>query len=252
MKKSIILTFVFFTLFLFSQKKSCYEIKYLDFFGANIEEIKNIKWTGKEFDSLFVNGDFNKAFKSQTNFYIPFLISQIKDFYPKCKLEKDSARFENLVLLYYKMRKIEPPIIKFNKRKKIINFIKKDFYNMVKNDTLLPKMIMTFDDGPFYGIKVQSQNNSKIIQKTEVIFGKILLKKTEGEIVLETYNKNNRLIEAKKINGLNNLNLNDLIIEEKSMIVNSLGITIFGYSQNEKVTLYFSKKGRLKFYFHSW
>ena len=36
------------------------------------------------------------------------------------------------------------------------------------------------------------------------------------------------------------------------MIINSLGITIFGYSQKEKVTLYFSKKGRLKFYFHSW
>ena len=103
---TIILFSIFFstTSILGQSKKDCFEIKYLDYFG--VENLDTIKWPSSELDQLlktdFANDETEKNRK--TNFLIPFIVLQLKDYHPSCSNNSDTATFRKLKELYFKIR----------------------------------------------------------------------------------------------------------------------------------------------------
>ena len=71
----VTLAFLIFASNTFAQKadKSCFEVKYLDFFG--LDKIDEINWSDKEISGL-IETDYFKKF-DETRFLIPFLVRSI-------------------------------------------------------------------------------------------------------------------------------------------------------------------------------
>ena len=121
-------------------KKDCFEIKYLDFFG--VENLDTIKWPHSELDQL-LKTDFAKydnRKNRKTNFLVPFIVLQIKDFHPSCSNHFDTSIFRKLKELYFKIRQQDVSSINNKPILTQLELIRQDFYSQVQNDSLLPYM----------------------------------------------------------------------------------------------------------------
>ena len=132
-------------------REDCFEIKHLDFFG--LESLDTTKFPASELDQLLIT-DFAKDEKEKarkTNFLIPFIVIQLKNYYPTCSTNVDTSTFRKLKQLYFKIRQSDISLIEGRTISNQLEYIRQDFYNQVRNDSLLPFMKFTLDDGPFYG-----------------------------------------------------------------------------------------------------
>lgn len=252
-----ILTILFLTLHLnlFGQiaySKDCYEIKYLDFF--ELENVEVVKWPESELSGL-LEMDFTKdrvdtAIK--TNFIIPTIIYQLKEYHPNCNTKIDSSYFNNISKIYFKIRDIDLIELTDKSIAEKIDFMRKDFYSQIENLEFLPKMIMTFDDGPFYGIEFEQKSELKPIETQETNFGLLSVSKVNDKTILTSKNKKGDIIWQKSITGLSDRNLTELYFTENPMEYNSVATVAYMYSEGERFTLYLKKDGSFMFYFHSW
>src|SRR5687767_12648017 len=87
----------------------------------------------------------------KTNFLIPFIVFQLKDYYPTCSKNNDTLTFSKLKQLYFKIRQQDLSTLNSKPVSTQLRIIQLDFYKQVENDSLLPFMGYTLDDGPFYG-----------------------------------------------------------------------------------------------------
>ena len=129
-----------------SYTKDCYGIKYLDFFG--LENVEVVKWPESELSGL-LKMDFTKDREDsaiKTSFIIPAIIYQLKEYHPNCKTGIDSAYFNQIVTIYFKIRDLDVIELSNKSIAEKIDFMRTDFYSQVENVEYLPKMIMTFDD----------------------------------------------------------------------------------------------------------
>lgn len=232
--------------------KNCYEIKYLDFFGLENEEI--VKWPESEISELLAM-DFEKdRFDStiKTSFIIPLIVYQLKEYHPKCNSEIDTTYFNQISELYFKIRHID--IIKISDKSiaEKIDFMRTDFYKQVENEKYLPKMTMTFDDGPFYGVKYEQKPELKPIKTQETNFGLLSVSKDNDKTILTSKDKYGKVIWQKSISGLSDRNLTELHFTENPMEYNSVATIAQMYSEGERFTLYLKKDGSFMYYFHSW
>ncbi|NRA93521.1 MAG: hypothetical protein HRU26_12730 [Psychroserpens sp.] len=235
-----------------SDSKDCYEIKYLDFFGLDQMEI--IKWPQSELDGL-MKMDFAKSrglSEIKTNFIIPMIVYQLKEYHPNCNKEIDTTYFSAISGLYLKIREIDSSKLLNKSISEKIDFIRTDFYFQVENLDYLPRMTVTFDDGPFYGIDFESESKLIPIETQETEFGTLSVSKVNDKTILTSKNKSGNVIWRKTITGLSDRNLTELHFTENPLEHNSVATVVNMYSEGERFTLYLKSDGRFMYYFHSW
>lgn len=231
---------------------SCFSVKYLDFFG--LDKVETVKWPQSEIDGL-LNMDFESQFKDseiRTNFIVPMIVYQLKDYHPNCIKEIDTTYFNNITNLYLKIRKIESQNFAGNSIENKINAIRDDFYSQVEDVKYLPQMTMTFDDGPFYGVDDTSTTKLELVESQKTKFGILSVFKIDGKSVLKSQDKEGKMIWQKSITGLSNRSLTELHFAENAMEYNSVATIANMYSEGERFTLYLKEDGRFMYYFHSW
>ena len=250
-----ILTILFLAinLTLFGQEsKDCYEIKYLDFFGLDKMEI--IKWPESELDGLLKMSFAKDRGQSEikTNFIIPMIVYQLKQYHPNCNKDIDTNYFNKISEVYLKVREIDSTEFVKKSIDEKIDFLRDDFYSQVENLDYLPKMTATFDDGPFYGVDYQEKLELKPIKTHETEFGTLEVSKVDKKTILTSKNKNGTVIWQKSITGLSDRNLTELHFTENPMEYNSVATIAHMYSEGERFTLYLKSDGSFMYYFHSW
>ena len=250
-----ILTILFLAinLTLFGQEsKECYEIKYLDFFGLDKMEI--IKWPESELDGLS-KMDFAKdsgQSEIKTNFIIPMIVYQLKEYHPNCSEEIDTSYFNKISEVYLKIREIDSTEFQQKSIAEKIDFIRTDFYSQVENVDYLPKMTATFDDGPFYGVDYNAESELKPTKTQETEFGTLTVSKADDKTILTSKDQKGNIIWQKAITGLSDRNLTELHFTENPMEYNSVATVAHMYSEGERFTLYLKNDGSFMYYFHSW
>lgn len=253
--KNRILTILFLALnlTLFGQEsKGCYEIKYLDFFGLDKMEI--IKWPESELDGL-LKMDFAKdrgQSEIKTNFIIPMIVYQLKEYHPNCNKNIDTNYFNKISEIYLKVREIDSSEFVKKSIDEKIDFLRDDFYSQVENVDYLPKMTATFDDGPFYGVDYNEESELKPIKTQKTEFGTLVVSKANDKTILTSNDNNGNIIWRKAITGLSDRDLTELHFTENPMEYNSVATVVHMYSEGERFTLYLKSDGSFMYYFHSW
>ncbi|HMJ09358.1 MAG TPA: hypothetical protein VK468_10160 [Pyrinomonadaceae bacterium] len=188
-----------------------------------------------------------------TNWLIPLVAFQLEDFHPACGDSNDVDRFEKLMTLYLAIRKVDVRGIRNGSIPTQLSWIRSDFYRLVQNESNLPYMIFTMDDGPLTGEvrksvpKVESQNTIR------TLFGKLTVGKANGKLVVIAANRNNKIMWSRLLRGTNparylkNANLSQVEVQNTS-----LATVVSFYADGERLTLYTKPSGEFLFYYHSW
>lgn len=231
---------------------NCYEIKYLDFFG--LDQIEVVRWPQSELDGL-LKVDFKKEreySEVKTSFIIPMIAYQLEELHPNCNKNADLDYFDKLSQIYLRIRELDS--IKFQKKSinEKFDFLRDDFYYQMNNIEFLPEMIMTFDDGPLYGVDYNEVSNIKPNKKQQTNFGTLSIFNIGKKTILSCSDNKETLIWQKLITGFNDRKLSDLHFTENPIEYNSVATVVHMYSEGERFTLYLKKDGSFMFYYHSW
>ncbi len=228
---------------------NCFEIKYLDFFG--LEGMDTVKWPASQLDPLLLM-DFTKENSTKTNFLIPFIVLQLKDYFPACSKKGDTTAYRKLTQLYSKIRQQDFLKLKVKPIAAQLEFIRHDFYEQVLNDSLLPYMAYSLDDGPFYGQLSTYDSNYKEGQSYKTDFGTLIITKKSRNISITVLNKQGKHLWTRIMTGNSNRPLTDIGFSEKDIFKSSLGYQLRMFSQGEALNLYLKSNGEFRYYFHSW
>jgi hypothetical protein len=254
--KTLILIFVtiFYTTatILGQDKRDCFEIRYLDFFG--IENLDTIKWPVSVLDQLlttdFLQDENDKA--KRTNFLIPLIVLQLKGYHPSCATRSDSITFRKLKELYYKIRQQDVSAFDYAPIASQLEKIRQDFYLQVQDDTLLPYMNFTLDDGPYYGQLSEIIPEYKKGETYKTEFGTLCITRETGKVFLTVLAPHGEHLWTRIITGSGNRFLNDIAFSENNVLKTSLGYKLRMFSKGEALTLYLKSNGAFRYYFHSW
>lgn len=247
----IVLILSLFAVSVFAQTpaKDCFEVKYLDFFGLN--EAKDVNWSEKDIDEM-LKMNYKEKY-NETRFFIPLLVRYLKDFHPDCNKQTDRKRFENLVKIYFKVTLRDVSTIADKSDKEKLNFIVQDFYKLVQDDKLLPRMKYTWDDGPLYGEIPAEKPKTNLLESIETDFGKILILNANNQIFLTATNFENKTIWSRLMKGTNpDRDLKDLRFDKTPTEKTSLATIVYFYSEGERLKLYLKPDGKFMYYYHSW
>lgn len=235
-----------------ANNKDCYQIKYLDFFG--LEYLDDLHWPKSEISKI-LDLDFDSERSNsmvKTNFLIPLIIYQLKEYHPNCNLDIDTSSFNLISELYFKIRDLKSDSNLGKSLEERIDFMRLDFYNQVENEKYLLQMIFTLDDGPFYGVEFKGKSELKDIYIQETNFGQLCISKSNEDVVVIARDIRGNTMWQNTITGLYGRNLTDLKFGETPIIYNSVATRVNMYAEGERFTLYLKKDGRFMYYFHSW
>lgn len=249
----LLFSLLFLTLTSFAQTKTnCFEIKHLDFFG--LESMDTLKFPTSQLDQLLTT-DLTKDKKGQirkTSFLIPLIVLQLKGYYPTCSTKTDTSTFRKLKQLYCKIRQSDISLINNKPIAAQLEYIRQDFYHQVQNDSLLPFMIYTFDDGPFYGQLATTIPNYKEGTAHAAGFGTLFITKYPNKVFITVLNKQGKHLWTRMMTGNTNRELTEINLSKENIKKTSLGYTIRMFSEGELLTLYLTHDGDFRYYFHSW
>ncbi len=254
MKKPQIILIAFLAILVFinssfaqKQKKPCFEVKHFDFFSLKDDE--KVNWSNEELDKL---SEVQK-YEGKTNFLVPFLVFQLKDFHSNCTKTIDKERYDRLLSLYFKIRQKDISQLKNKSIDEQLLFIREDFYSQLNDEKLLPFMRYTMDDGPLYGEIPKSIPKSTLLETIITDFGKLAITKSNNQIFLIATDKNNKLIWSRIMKGTNSDRfLRDIKFDKEPIEKTSLATIIHFYSEGERLNLYLKPNGDFMYYFHSW
>ncbi len=231
------------------QKPDCFEIKYLDYFGLQTEDsipINITEWQ-KLLDNKIIDED-----KKGTLFFIPFIVSTIKSYHPLCNAKKDTAIYNVLASIYCRIRGIDIGVLQKRKLADQLEFFRDDFYQQVQNDSLLPYLKYTLDDGPFYG-KDTTYTKAKDNQAFLTDFGNLVISKcSKNEACITVMDQNGTIRWTKKMLKTNGQVIQNITLNKQDIYKTSLGYTILMAGDGERLTLYLKDNGDFRFFFHSW
>lgn len=237
---------------LVGQQSDCPEPKYLDFFGLD-GAAKNKMTDG---DIAMLMGD------DSSNLYVvlPTIVAQLKYYDRRCKNRGNKAYFKQLVHLYCNIREKAPARWEKMATKDLIDSIYVDFENLAQSDDKLPLMIMTLDDGPFYGVEQKSLlDQFELLSIESMDIGKVRLEKSLAQVYQEPpywciaySDKDGQLLWRYQLVGLNGRKLTDCRFADSPIHRTSLAYIINLVAEGERLTLYIGLDGRFMWYFHSW
>jgi hypothetical protein len=237
---------------LVGQNEDCPLPKYLDFF--ELEGAAKIKMTDSDI-AMFMGDDSSNLY-----LVLPMVVAQLKYFDKRCKNKGSKSHFKQLVHLYCYIREKKPTHWEKLETKAVIDSIYADFESIARSDEYLPKMIMTFDDGPFYGVAQTSiLKQFELISIESMDIGKIRLEKSLGQIYQEPpywciafSDKDGKILWRYQLTGLERRILTDCRFSEHPVRKTSLAYVISLVAEGERLTLYIDLDGRFMWYFHSW
>ena len=235
-----------------SAADDCFQIKYIDFFG--LDQIEAPKWPQSEVEGM-LKMDFAKTKTdsiAKTNFIIPLIVYQLKNYHPKCVKEIDTSYLNQLITIYSKIRQLDKNTVLEKSIEEQMDFIRNDFYDQVQDDSLLPNMRLTMDDGPFYGVGLQSFVDLTEIKTEKTDFGSLTIFKKDEKILLTANDKNGKIIWGKVIAGLYDRYLNELHFVEDPIEKTSLATIVHMAAEGERFTLFLKNNGQFMYYYHSW
>ena len=247
-----IIVLFFLTLNSQAQDKDCFEVKYLDFFG--IEELDTLKWPDSELNQL-LQTDFSKNEedkKYKTNFLIPLIVLQLKDFYPPCNKLFDTIQYNKLVQLYFNIRQQNKSVLNGKTISQQLELIRQDYYDQVLNDTLLPFMNFTLDDGPIYGEHSKINPDLGNGKSIETDFGKLIIVNSDKKIFLVATDKEKKIKWVRIMTSAFGGHLKDLEFSADSVHKTSLAYSVSMHSPGEGLTLYIKLDNEFMYYYHSW
>ena len=228
---------------------NCFEAKYLDLFGL---ASKDVHWSDSD-----INGLLTQVRNEPSNhkFLIPAIVKQLADYHPcRKKLEYNQERFLNLVGLYVGIRG-EP--IKFVWEYSFIDnhieAIRKDFYDQVLNDKMLPSLIYTMDDGPLQGEIVSKFPTSKPISSAATPFGEIQFIAQASRLYAVAVNKSGKTLWARILKGTNpnryltRISPGPIAVDKYEAVV-----VVSPFVDGERLSMYVRPNGSFVFYTHSW
>ncbi len=232
--------------------KDCYPIQYLDFFG--LDQIDVVKWPESELVGM-LNMDFTQTYEAagiKTNFVVPMIVYQLKDYHPRCNSNVDRTYFNQLALIYCKIREMDPSILQSKTHEEQVDFIRDDYYHQVANDQYLPYMEFNMDDGPFYGIDLVQADSLEEVSCQITAFGELCIFKRAEKMILVCYDLQKKVMWQKIITREPDRYLGDLNFTEQPLHKTSLATVIKMYAEGERFTLYLKNNGAFMYYFHSW
>ena len=232
-----------------ADRKPCYPISYLDFFG--MENIELDKWPQEELDGLkqVTIAAQKKDTTVTTSFLIPMIVYQLKEFHPNCVDSDDSDYLKELIQLYFLIRRIDQQEMDALALTDQIDWVRNDFYSLIPEDENLLNMSFTLDDGPFYGTDTQEAGISEHSLSTE--FGEIIISKLDQQSIITAKDKNGIVLWRKIITGLQGSTVSDIRPAEQPVHKTSAA-TIIQLFAGEALTLYVRNDGRFMYYYHSW
>ena len=234
------------------QNNGCFEVKYFDFFG--ISELGTLKWRTGELDTL-LEFDFSEdeiSKRTKTNFLIPLIVHQLKNFYPLCPILSDTTYYFKLIQLYFNIRQQNISVINGMRVAQQLEFIRQDYYDQVLNDSLLPYMEFTLDDGPIYGRLSDSLLNFNSGKIFEIDFGKLFIVDSNERIFLGAADRQMNVKWTRIMTSAFGEYLKDLEFSLDPVYKTSRAYIVSMYSQQERLTLYINLEGEFMYYFHSW
>lgn len=230
----------------------CYQIKYLDFFG--LDKVEIIKWPESEVQNLtatdFSEGRTDTTIK--TNFIIPMIVYQLKEYHPKCNPKPDINYFNQIISIYCRIREIKEESLVNKTVVEKIDFIRDDFYKQVEDDKNLPFMFFTLDSGPFFGLDYETPNAFEKIKTQKTDFGELAISKSDIKTVLTATDNENKIIWQKAITGLSDRYLSELNFGNNPVEITSVATIVHMVSEGEQLTLFLKNDGKFMFYYHSW
>jgi hypothetical protein len=231
-------------------KGNCYEVKYLDFFG--LEGLVVEKWPESEINGLLELADESKTTDPtlRTNFIIPIIVYQLQVFHPKCNVDTDSIYLNGIISVYERIRQFPPETLIKKSILQKIDFIRDDFYTLVKDDCELIQMSFTLDDGPFYGVNIDSAGVTIDSIKTD--FGNIVVSRLDGKSIITATDMLGEVIWRKAITRGPNSYLNVVSSSGNKWNKTSLATIMYLSANGERLTLYLKNNGQFMHYFHSW
>lgn len=233
-------------------QKDCWEIKYLDFFG--IENLDTIKWPAAEIDQLLMTdfAKFNTGENRKTNFLIPFIVLQLKEYHPSCSNNADTTTFRKLKELYFKIRQQDASTINSKPVSTQLEIIRQDFYSQVQNDSLLPFMGYTLDDGPFYGQLSSDIPDYQKSKSYKTDFGTLYITNNAEKTFLTVVNNQNNHLWTRVMISEAGRYLSEISFSENDIVKTSLGYQLRMFSEGEALNLFLKSNGDFRYYFHSW
>ncbi len=242
------------SLFALSQSNNnCFEIKHLDFFG--IESLDSIAWNNQMLNQMLAYdfGKDNKDATLRTSFLIPFAIMQLRKYHPNCRTQMDTSVYNKLVALYFKLRQADSKQLNFLPLHKQLEYIRDDFYTQVYNDSLLPYMNYTLDDGPFYGESLAHNSIDTADTKQFLLdFGVLCITNKNDKSYITVLDRLQKPIFTKAVTVRNKQYLKNISFNAKAIKNHSLGYTIIMYAYGKRLTLEFKKNGMLRYYYYTW
>jgi hypothetical protein len=232
--------------------KDCFEIKYLDFF--EIEDMESFKWPEDELNGL-LETDFTEDEREKnlrTNFLIPYIVFQLKDFHPACSNNPDTSTFRKLRELYFKIRQEDVSAISSMPVSKQLEMIREDFYSQVQDDSLLPFMEFTLDDGPFYGQLTEYIPDYSKGRSYKMEFGTLYITRDSGKVHLTVFSNENSHVWTRVMTGSGERFLSEVSFSENGISKTSLGYRLLMFSEGEALNLNLKSNGGFRYYFHSW
>lgn len=230
-------------------KNDCFEIKYLDFFGLFPED--DHQWGLIQLDELLTNDlandEMDKARK--THVYIPNVVHQLREFYPGCSRQMDTLVYGKLMQLYFKWRKQDLSIIYKLSVPEQLHYIRKDFYDQVADDSLLPYMIFSFNAGPLFGRKIETIPDYKKAQAYELEFGTIYITPISDSVYISVENREGKHLWSRLMTTFGDRPIQRIGFVKGALTKNSLGYILFMPSEGERLGLYLKADGAFRFYY---
>lgn len=232
-----------------NQDIPCYKIEYLDFFGLN--DILVEKWPDEEIQgfSELVNQN-NKKDNSTVSFIVPLIVYQLQEFHPKCTADTESIYLKKIIGFYLELRGLDSEKIGLYNLEEKIDFIRDDFYELVKDNNNLIAMNFTLDDGPLFGTDTTLVGDTIKSLKTD--FGSIVISKSGTHSLISSLDSTGNLIWNKIITGAQGRDLSEINTGDNWIEKTSLATRIFLFAEGEQLTLYIRNNGEFMYYYHSW
>ncbi len=242
-----------------SQGKARYEnhkIKYLSTFSSSrMWEILrgNGNWNEKRISEL------SNYIKSEENvlFYLPLLLSQINNFDSSSDYTSSEKKIivQASICFANALNNKELEITKKDQtsiRSGLDNLVV-EFYKLCENDETFPKLIYTFDDGPFYGV-----DSDYILHNVDSIYLKdinstIVLSENDNISILTMFDHSGNTKWRKILSHSENRFITNVeFVENPILDINDLGYKIGLIGNGEFIHLYLRNDGRFRLFFHSW
>jgi hypothetical protein len=252
MKYRLTIVLIVMTHLLISQvnlETPCYKIEHLDFFG--LKDILVEKLPDKQIQGLLELATAkNNKDNGNVNFIIPIIAYQLQEFHPKFNPDSDSTYLERIIGIYIDLRGFRSETLNSKNLEQKIDFIRDDFYELVKDKKNLIAMNFTLDDGPFYGIDTTLIGDS--IKSLSTDFGLIRISKSGDHSIISCLDSNGNIIWNKIMTGVQGRELREINTSKNWIEKTSLATRIFLFTEGEQLTLYIRNDGEFMYYYHSW